>query len=168
MVRSTKSSPESRIDFGHQLFDVSRFGNHLDFVDEQALPILIESLTLSEPEEFLPVNDQARISAAARVDSYRIQRMRSPICIKRRIGREQIQLGTVIQRSRFVQTRQHPPFASLLEKHGIGCRYPLHDNLLQFPFQGEFRAAVNSDLPRFETFRAHVKPPFVLEQERKR
>src|SRR5258708_11931497 len=92
MVRSTKSSPESRIDFGHQLFDVSRFRNHLDFVDEQALPILIESLTLSEPEEFLPVNDQARISAATTVDSYRIQRMRSPFFINRAIVRDQFQL----------------------------------------------------------------------------
>src|SRR5437899_9900348 len=99
MVCTAQSSSESRINLGHELFKVTRFRNDFDFISEQALPILIKSLTLSEPEEFLSVNNQARISAAGSVDSYRIQRMRRPICIKGRIGREQIQLGTVIRHS---------------------------------------------------------------------
>src|SRR6266511_5492075 len=99
MVRTAQSSSESRINLGHELFTLNRFRNDFDSINEQALPILIESLTLSKPEEFISVNNQARISAAGSVDSYRIQRMRRPICIKGRIGREQIQLVTVIHHS---------------------------------------------------------------------
>ena len=57
MVRTAQSSSESRINLGHELFKVNRFRNDFDFINEQALPILIKSLTLSEPEEFLSVNN---------------------------------------------------------------------------------------------------------------
>src|SRR5712675_1654168 len=102
MVRTTKSSPESRIDLRYQLFDEERFRDYFYFVNEQALAVLVKSLTLTEPEELFSVNNQTCISTATSINSYRILRMRCPIFIKRRVGREQIQLGAVIHRSRFV------------------------------------------------------------------
>ena len=83
MVRSAQSFPEGGIDLRYQLFNVNRFRNCLDLENEQPLPVLVKSLTLGEPEEPLPVNDQARVSAATSIDSYWILRMRRPVRLKR-------------------------------------------------------------------------------------
>src|SRR6266480_2293690 len=99
MVRATKPSPEGGIDLGYQLFSENRFRNHFYFVNKQALPILIKSLTLGEPEEPLSFDNQTRVPAAIGVNSYRILRMRHPRSMKRGVGREQIQPRTVISRS---------------------------------------------------------------------
>jgi len=85
MVRATKSSPEARINLGYQFFDKKRFRYRFDLIHEQALPVLVKSLPLGEPEELLSVDDQTCISASTSIDSYRILRMRRPICTKRRI-----------------------------------------------------------------------------------
>src|SRR6266513_814145 len=74
----------------------------------------------------------------------------------------------MIFRSGFVQIRKHPPLSPFFKKHGIRGAYAFHDDCPQLPFHGEFRAAVDSDLPRFARLRAHVKRPLVLEQERER
>ena len=99
MVRTTKAFPEGGIDLGYELFDENRFRNFLDFINEDASPILIKSLTLGEPEEPLSFDNQTRVPAAIGVNSYRILRMRHPRSMKRGVGREQIQPRTVISRS---------------------------------------------------------------------
>jgi len=138
MVRAHDSLAEIRLDLRHQFIGIMRLGYVLDLVHPQALPVLIEPLTLPEPEQSFPIDDQSAVSAADGIDQYRVLRMRHPVRAERRISREQVQLGAVISRFRFIDVGQHPPAAAyrqrLIEGFGIwrfallrfSRLYPLH------------------------------------------
>lgn len=78
VVRSEEPFAEIRGDCRHEVLDVAGLGQLPYFVYQQAVPISVESLTLSQPEDFLSFYDQSRISSPTRIDSYRVLRMRDP------------------------------------------------------------------------------------------
>src|SRR5438309_5536661 len=76
MVCAHNSLAESRLDLRHQFLGITRLGYLLDLVHAQALPVLVESLALAEPQQSFPVDDQAAISAADGIAQYRVLPMR--------------------------------------------------------------------------------------------
>ena len=115
MVCAHNPLAEIRLDLRHQLLGITRLRYLLDLVHAQALPVLVESLALAEPQQSFPVDDQAAVSAADGIDQDRVLPMRHPCRAQRRICREQVQLGAVISRFRFIDVGQHPPAAALGE-----------------------------------------------------
>ena len=86
MVRAHDPLAEIRLDLRHQFLGITRFGYLLDLVHAQAMPVLVESLALAEPQQSFPVDDQAAVSAADGIDQDRVLSMRHP-CRAQQIGR---------------------------------------------------------------------------------
>src|SRR5436190_19288227 len=128
MVDTAQPLSERSVDFGYRLLKVGRLGQFRDLEHDYALPIHVVTVALPQPEYSTVLQDQASIPPAVRIDSHRVFGMGFPVCIKGRSCKEQVEFRATVMSTRSIDVCKEPPFILVLEKHGIDCRHPLHDD----------------------------------------
>src|SRR3979490_2868326 len=142
MVYPTKPLSERSGDFAYGLLNVGRLGQLPDLEHYYAFPIHVVTVALTQSEYPAVLQDQASIPPAVRIDSHGVFGMGFPVCIKRRLRKEQVEFRAAVTGTRSIDVCKQPPLILVLEKHGIDCKHPLHDDRTQLPLQGKARASI--------------------------